>query len=185
MQTAFRTSQGWTGTADYSLSKFVPHPKGNLGTEKKDTSATGKHNAFLTGRITPLAPDYWHQDMDNDSPVNLTTPENFDYLYRSASRYAELMGIKLPFRYRKGGCPRLNITELYRVMEECVPECINLEKKSGRLHFCLFRHHDWPEPALFWIPVDFTERLSASLKNIVREFIRLFVRHHGLYVSIR
>lgn len=102
MQTAFRTSQGWTGTADYSLSKFVPHPKGNLGTEKKDTSATGKHNAFLTGRITPLAPDYWHQDMDNDSPVNLTTPENFDYLYRSASRYAELMGIKLPFRYRKG-----------------------------------------------------------------------------------
>lgn len=70
MQTAFRTSQGWTGTADYSLSKFVPHPKGNLGTEKKDTSATGKHNAFLTGRITPLAPDYWHQDMDNDSPVN-------------------------------------------------------------------------------------------------------------------
>ena len=72
---------------------------------KKDTSATGKHNAFLTGRITPLAPDYWHQDMDNDSPVNLTTPENFDYLYRSASRYAELMGIKLPFRYRKGGAP--------------------------------------------------------------------------------
>ena len=47
MQTAFRTSQGWTGTADYSLSKFVPHPKGNLGTEKKDTPATGKHNAFL------------------------------------------------------------------------------------------------------------------------------------------
>ena len=42
MQTAFRTSQGWTGTADYSLSKFVPHPKGNLGTEKKDTPATGK-----------------------------------------------------------------------------------------------------------------------------------------------
>ena len=35
MQTAFRTSQGWTGTADYSLSKFVPHPKGNLGTEKE------------------------------------------------------------------------------------------------------------------------------------------------------
>ena len=66
-------------------------------------------------------------------------------------------------------------------MEECVPECINLEKKDGRLHFCLFRHHDWPEPTLFWIPVDFTERLSASLKNIVREFIRLFVRHHRLY----
>ena len=181
MQTAFRTSQGWTGTADYSLSKFVPHPKGNLGTEKKDTSATGKHNAFLTGRITPLAPDYWHQDMDNDSPINLTTPENFDYLYRSASRYAELMGIKLPFRYRKGGCPRLNITELYRVMEECVPECINLEKKSGRLHFCLFRHHDWPEPTLFWIPVDCKYSINSLVywvtyvHNVVYSFYRSMI----------
>ena len=134
MQTAFRTSQGWTGTADYSLSKFVPHPKGNLGTEKKDTPATGKHNAFLTGRITPLAPDYWHQDMDNDSPVNLTTPENFDYLYRSASRYAELMGIKLPFRYRKGGCPRLNITELWKSVYRSVS--IWKRKAEGCISVC-------------------------------------------------
>lgn len=128
MQTAFRTSQGWTGTADYSLSKFVPHPKGNLGTEKKDTPATGKHNAFLTGRITPLAPDYWHQDMDNDSPVNLTTPENFDYLYRSASRYAELMGIKLPFRYRKGGGPP---PEYYRVVQSYGRVCTGVYQ-SGK-----------------------------------------------------
>ena len=33
----------------------------------------------------------------------------------------------------------------------------------------------------FGFRLDFTERLSASLKNIVREFIRLFVRHHRLY----
>ena len=49
MQTAFRTSQGWTGTADYSLSKFVPHPKGNLGTEKKDTSGTHFENVYVSG----------------------------------------------------------------------------------------------------------------------------------------
>lgn len=65
-------------------------------------------------------------------------------------------------------------------MEESVPECVNLEEKEGRLHFCLFRHHDWPEPTLFWIPIDFTERLPIPLRNIVREFIRQFVRHHGV-----
>ena len=77
------------------------------------------------------------------------------------------MGIKLPFRYRKGGYPA---SEYYRVVQSygrvCTGTCINLEK-NGRLHFCLFRH-DWPEPALFWIPVDFTERLPAPLKDIVR-----------------
>ena len=65
-------------------------------------------------------------------------------------------------------------------MEGSVPECVNLEEKEGRLHFCLFRHHDWLEPELFWIPIDFTERLPIPLRNIVREFIRQFVRHHGV-----
>lgn len=148
--------------------------------KKEDTAATGKRHDFLTDKIPPLALDFWHKDGYDGSPVNLTTPENFDYLYQSASNYAGLMGIKLPFRYRKGGSPRLKITELYKAMDESVPECVNLEEKEGRLHFCLFRHHDWPEPELFWIPIDFTERLPVPLRNIVREFIRQFVRHHGV-----
>ena len=176
MQTAIRISQGKSGGTHYPLDRRIRHPKRNLGTKKKDTAATGRHNAFLTGRITPFAPDFWHKYEHDGSLVNLTTPDNFNYLYQSALNYAGLMGIKLPFRYRKGGSPRLKIIELHKVMEENVPECVNLEEKDGRLHFCLFRYHDWPEPALFWIPIDFTERLPVSLRNIVREF----VRHHGV-----
>ena len=178
MQTALRINQGEPGGTHYPLGRPVRHPKRNIGTKKEDTAATGKRHDFLTDKIPPLAPDFWHKDGYDGSPVNLTTPENFDYLYQSASNYAGLMGIKLPFRYRKGGSPRLKITELYKVMEESVPECVNLEEKEGRLHFCLFRHHDWPEPTLFWISIDFTERLPIPLRNIVREFIRQFVRHH-------
>ena len=33
---------------------------------------------------------------------------------------------------------------------------------------------------MFWIPIDFTERLPVPLRNIVWEFIRQFVRHHGV-----
>ena len=180
MQTAIRISQGKSGGTHYPLGQPVRHPKRNSGTKKEDTAATGKRHDFLTDKIPPLSPDFWHKDRYDGSPVNLTTPENFNYLYQSALNYAGLMGIKLPFRYRKGGSPRLKITELYKAMDESVPECINLEEKEGRLHFCLFRHHDWPEPALFWIPIDFTEWLPVPLRNIVREFIRQFVRHHGV-----
>ena len=180
MQTALRINQGEPGGTHYPLGRPVRHPKRNIGTKKEDTAATGKRHDFLTDKIPPLAPDFWHKDGYDGSPVNLTTPENFDYLYQSASNYAGLMGIKLPFRYRKGGSPRLKITELYKAMEESVPECVNLEEKEGRLHFCLFRHHDWPEPTLFWIPIDFIEKISVPVRCIVREFIRRFIRHHGL-----
>ena len=103
MQTAIRISQGKPGGTHYPLGRPVRHPKRNSGTKKEDTAATGKRHDFLTDKIPPLSPDFWHKDGYDGSPVNLTTPENFDYLYQSASNYAGLMGIKLPFRYRKGG----------------------------------------------------------------------------------
>ena len=121
MQTALRINQGEPGGTHYPLGRPVRHPKRNTGTKKEDTAATGKRHDFLTDKIPPLAPDFWHKDGYDGSLVNLTTPENFDYLYQSASNYAGLMGIKLPFRYRKGGIPRLKITELYKAMEESVP----------------------------------------------------------------
>ena len=107
MQTALRISQGESGRTHYPFGQPVRHPKRNVGTKKEDTAATGRHNAFLTGRITPFAPDFWHKYEHDGSLVNLTTPDNFNYLYQSALNYAGLMGIKLPFRYRKGGSPRL------------------------------------------------------------------------------
>lgn len=127
MQTALRINQGEPGGTHYPLGRPVRHPKRNTGTKKEDTAATGKRHDFLTDKIPPLAPDFWHKDGYDGSLVNLTTPENFDYLYQSASNYAGLMGIKLPFRYRKGGIPRLKITELYKAMGERAGMC-----QSGR-----------------------------------------------------
>ena len=117
MQTAIRISQGKSGGTHYPLGRPVRHPKRNSGTKKEDTAATGKRHDFLTDKIPPLSPDFWHKDGYDGSPVNLTTPENFNYLYQSALNYAGLMGIKLPFRYRKGGSPRLKITELYKAKD--------------------------------------------------------------------
>lgn len=83
MQTAIRISQGKSGGTHYPLDRRIRHPKRDLGTKKKDTAATGRHNAFLTGRITPFAPDFWHKYEHDGSPVNLTTPDNCKYSINS------------------------------------------------------------------------------------------------------
>ncbi len=73
---------------------------------KKTEVATGrKRNAFLTGKVPSIATDYYMESQTDETEKNLTTSENFDFLYRSALRYAGLMGIKLPFRPRKGAVP--------------------------------------------------------------------------------
>lgn len=74
----------------------------------------------------------------------------------------------------------MNIAGLYRAMDEALPEQVNLEEKAGRLYFCLYRFHEWPDYTLFWIPIDFIEKTSVPVRCIVREFIRRFIRHHGL-----
>lgn len=60
-----------------------------------------------------------------------------------------------------------------------MPECVNLEEKEGRLHFCLFRHR----LAGTHIVLD-SHRLygtaSHTIEEHCQEFIRQFVRHHGV-----
>lgn len=181
MQTALRITNVGIGTPDYPRSRIRGRQPGDKPAEKKNTAAPGKHHGFLTEKIRPFTPDY-HIIMDEDTgeTLNLTTSENFDYLHRSALRYAQLMGINLPFRKKKGDSPRMNIVKLFKTLENILPEYINLEIVDGRLHFCLYRFHKWPDYRLFWIPIDFTEKLPCRLKKITLEFIRRFVRHHGL-----
>lgn len=180
MQNAIKITNGGTGRIDHQGRRPLVHRTGYDGPGKKKTAATGGRNAFLTGRFLPIAADYLVEDKTGGACVNLTTSENFDYLYRSALRYADLMNVRLPFRARKGSGPRINITALYKALDETLPEHVNLEERAGRLHFCLYRFHDWPDHTLFWLPVDFTESLPVPLRRIVREFIRRFVRYHGL-----
>ena len=185
MQIITEIPDGKPGRPDYQGSRFLKRQPG-CDLPKKTEVATGrKPNAFLTGKVPPIATDYYMESNTDETETNLTTSENFDFLYRSALRYAGLAGIKLPFRPRKGGSPRMNIAGLYRAMDEALPEQVNLEEKAGRLYFCLYRFHEWPDYTLFWIPIDFIEKISVPVRGIVREFIRRFIRHHGLNVSIR
>lgn len=182
MQTTIRTTGMGTGPLYHQRGGIGSrHQPGSEGAEKKATPSTRKRNGFLTGRFLPVTADYHAESPEKGMDVNLTTREGFDYLYRSAANYAALLGVDLPFpKRRRSSHPRLDIVRLYEVMENLLPEHVNLEVVRDRLTFCLYRFHKWPDYELLWIPLDFTERLDPSVRRVVLEFIRRFARHHRI-----
>lgn len=180
MQTANRSSNPSIGIFDYQRNRIHRYQSGDKQQKEKKAPPTRKHNGFLTEKIQPMAPNYYTESTETDKMVNVTTKKNFDFLYHSALRYAKLMNVELPFRKKKGGTTRINIINLYNTMDNLLPEHINIEVKDGRLYFCVYRFHDWPDLTLFWIPLDFTKKLPRQLKRITLEFIQRFIQHHGL-----
>lgn len=164
-----------------SLSARSAHQTSEEGSrdKKKDTAATGRHNAFLTGRITPFAPDFWHKYEHDGSPVNLTTPDNFNYLYQSALNYAGLMGIKLPSDTGKGAAPSENHRTAQGYGRERAGVCQSgrERRKAPLLPVPI------PRLAGTRIVLD-SHRLYGTASRIIeehcQEFVRQFVRHHGV-----
>lgn len=177
MQTALTTTNGGIGGYYHQRCKMHRCQPGDKPQEKKKAPARRSHNDFLMGRILPIAPDLYIEKNEGER-INLTRHENFQYLYRSAQKYTTLAQIELPFRPVKG-TSRLNIANLYKALDSILPQHINLEQRDGRLYFCLYQFHDWEE-SLYWIPLDFTAKLPKHLKKITLEFIRRFIRHHGI-----
>lgn len=178
MQTAIRIANAESGTLYHQRSRMHRCQPGSKQQEKKKVAARRSNNDSLMGRILPIAPDY-HAKAGETERINLTTKENFEYLYSSAQKYAGLTGIELPF-FKTKDSYRINIINLYRALDNVLADNINIEVVNDRLHFCLYRFHDWPDHTLFWIPLDFTKKLPRQLKRITLEFIRQFVRHHGI-----
>ena len=178
MQTAIGTTNGRPGTTYYQRGRMHRQPPRTRQQKEKPAAARTKRKSIQPRRNHPVTPDYYMESRAGEK-INLTTRENFDFLYRSALRYSGLVGLRLPFRPTRKS-PRMNIIKLYRAMDTILPEHVNLEEENGRLYFCLYRFHEWPEYKLFWIPLEYTERLPEKLGKIALEFIRQLARHHGI-----
>lgn len=177
MYTAYRTSIRESGTAYHIRTRTNGNKQGNRQKEKKKNSTGRKPYGFLKTRIPSLAPDMY-VETDTDTKVNVTTKENFDFLYRSAVKYAQLMDMELPYHPERKTSIREKIGLLYDALDSILSHHINLELVEGRLQFCIYHFHEWPEYTLFWLPIDFTEKLNGGLKKITLEFIRRFIKHH-------
>lgn len=156
------------------------HKPGSNKTEKKTTSTARKRNGFLTERLLPVASGLC---VETDGvKTDVATMANLDYLYRSAANYARLLGMRFKFNCKKyARHPKLGMAELYRAFDAIVPENVNIELDGGRLVFCLYRFNKWPDYEVLWLPLDFTDSLSKGVRRVTLEFIRRFVRHHGMW----
>lgn len=181
MQTAIRLPYQHVGTACHPRSQTDGrHQPGNGQERKKKAPAARKRNGFLTGRLLPVTSETIRPPF-SEASIDLSTGEHFDYLYRSAIRYAGLLGSELPYQKpRRCKHYRPEIAKLYRALDSILADQINLEFRKGKLSFCVYRFLDWPDDTLLWMPVDFTERLPRRLKRITLEFIRRFVSHHRI-----
>lgn len=47
------------------------------------------------------------------------------------------------------------------------PSChiMSTELVAGRLQFCIYHFHEWPDYTLFLIPIDFAEKLHGEIKK--------------------
>lgn len=182
MQTVIGTGNTGFGPLHYQRGGIIHRHQPRDSTKKKTASSnTFKRNDFLTGRFLPVSSDFYMEDPKTETSINLSTRKNFDYLYRSAVNYVNLLGLNLPYpKKKRSSYPRIDIIRLYEVMENLLPENVNLEFRDGRLTFCLYHFHKWPDYELLWLPLNFTEKLNHQLKRITLEFIRRFARHHGI-----
>jgi len=181
MQTAIRLPYPHVGTAYHPRSQtYDRYQPGNGREGKKKAPAAWKRNGFLTGRIFPVISDTIRPPF-YETGIDLSTGEDFDYLYRFAVRYVGLLGSELPYQKpRRCKYYRPEIAKLYRVLDSILADQVNLESCNGKLSFCVYRHLNWPDDTLLWLPVDFTDRLPRQLKRITLEFIRRFVSHHRM-----
>lgn len=76
MQIITEIPDGKPGRPDYQGSRFLKRQPG-CDLPKKTEVATGrKPNAFLTGKVPPIATDYYMESNTDETETNLTTSEN-------------------------------------------------------------------------------------------------------------
>lgn len=179
MYTTYRTGYGKSGPADHIGNRRYGHKPGSTKQEEKKASPRRKPHGFLNTRVPPIAPDLYVEN-DADTVINVTTKENLDFLYRSAMKYAQLLEVELPYHPEGRTSIREKICQLYNALDSVVSHHLNLELVGGRLQFCFYHFHDWPDYTLLFMPIDFTEKLHGEIKKVTLEFIRRFVRHHRM-----
>ena len=91
------------------------HKPGHQTVRTQKAPARRKPYGFLNRTLQPIAPDLYTETYRGR--VNLTTEESFDYLYRSALNYVQLLEMELPYTPPSKASPREKICRLYQVLD--------------------------------------------------------------------
>jgi hypothetical protein len=151
--------------------------------EQKQTNygAQQYRNSFLKTVFSPIAPEKVERDWERET-YNYVTQENYDYLVRSAMKYASLLGIEL--RHNPGQSIGEGISNIYDVLDGIIGEInLNLEPYEEKLQFVLWKYHTWGDYTFYWLLVKFTETLNPKLKKIAISFIHQFMHSNHMITT--
>lgn len=146
---------------------------------KKNYGAQRCRNAFLGTRIKAIAPKCVTREWDGIT-YNYITRENYGFLRDSYLRYAALLGVEALHQPAKSIGE--SILRLRAEMDALIGDGlnVNLEYEEDRLHFALWKCHQWGKYTLYWFPVKFLECLNPQLRRIAITFLHEFMRSNGL-----
>ena len=175
MQTARTQTRSATGTTDNPTAGTQPPRNGSKTTHN---GSPGDRYAFLRKPIPAIAPPCV---TPAGSDENLITRERYEYLRDSYFRYARLMDA-VPHHvpadsYAEG------IARLYDEMRTLVEPSLNVNiehSDDGRLSFALWHIHQWGQYNIYWLPVQFVERLRPEFRRLVITFLHELKRSNRL-----
>lgn len=149
--------------------------------EKTDYGAQWCRNSFLKTVFVPIAPAHITRDWMGER-YNYVTRENYDYLVRTAIRYASLLGVEL--KHNPGSSIGEGISNIYDELDNIIGEInLNIEPYEDKLQFVLWKYHHWGDYTFYWLPVKFTETLNPRLKKIALSFIHQFMHSNGMITT--
>jgi len=149
--------------------------------KKTDYGAQWCRSSFLKTVFTPIAPKVVIRNWDGVD-YNYVTEENYEYLVKSAKKYASLLGVELI--HNPGHSTGEGISNIYDELDNIIGEInLNIEPRDDKLRFVLWKYHPWSDYTFFWLPVKFTETLNPKLKKIAISFVHQFMHSNGMITT--
>ena len=149
--------------------------------EKTYYGAQRCRNSFLKTKFTPIAPTNVTRDWGGET-YNYITQRNYDYLFKSAKRYASLLGVEL--KHNPGNSIGEGISNIYDELDSIIGNInLNMEPSEDKLQFVLWKYHPWGDYTFYWLPVKFTESLNPALRKIALSFIHQFIHSNGMITT--
>lgn len=149
--------------------------------------STGPQQGGL-GYLTQILPVLGRDTVEFDNPTvaskkgNYLTRSNYRSLLSAAENYARLVGKPL------GHVPGVNngacIADLYYKLQALEPDInLNIGASDGKLHFVFWDSYDFAGYTLYWLCIEFIERLTPKVREAAVSLLRLIREKTGMALT--
>lgn len=161
-QTANRGVSSGTWKYPVEGEEWQEHRPGSQQSRKSLQEVREPDNGFLTSVFRPIA--------IHEIGGTHYSEESYDYLLRSAKRYAKLSGKELPV-----DCQEVNYSRLFETVRDNLLEerqQLDIIKKDGKLKFMI--SDDQASCLIYFIPCKVIDKVKGELRDIIISFFSIF-----------